>query len=234
MSEQSSSTSGPVAEDAIVHWVFPVVTATQSEDGVAVTFRGTGFLLAGMGGKGLTAGHVVDNVGDDEGIGGLFRNQDNTWFFGQFDRLDVHDSEDFAWFRVQDGSDRGSPLVVSDEQQYSSMAYMLWGYPTDVLYEAPNQDGLALQRPDLVYAQGYVRRRLSDIDLPGIRGSRFYELDSAAGEGFSGAPMIQRDFAGAWKVVGIYVGHRHNETEGIRVGYAARLAGDQWVAASNP
>jgi len=42
-------------------------------------------------------------------------------------------------------------------------------------------------RPDLVYTQGYVRRRLSNLPLDGIRGQQFFELSEAAGPGSSGA-----------------------------------------------
>lgn len=110
------------------------------------------------------------------------------------------------------------------------MRYMLWGYPVDVQYEVPNEHGVALPRPDLVYVEGYVRRRLSNIDLPGIRGSQFFELDSAAGAGCSGAPVILRQTGGGdWQVTGVYVGNRVNETEGVRVGYATRVADDAWL-----
>ena len=47
--------------------------------------------------------------------------------------------------------------------------------------------GRVLLRPDLVYTQGYVRRRLSNLPLDGIRGQQFFELSEAAGPGSSGA-----------------------------------------------
>jgi hypothetical protein len=101
------------------------------------------------------------------------------------------------------------------------MPYMLWGYPKDVQYETTNDRGLALPRPDLVYAEGYVRRRLSDVEIPLVRGRNFYELSSAAGKGFSGAPVIKKQHGGGdWQVAGVYVGQRTNEVEGVRVGYA--------------
>ncbi|MFF8644394.1 trypsin-like peptidase domain-containing protein [Streptomyces sp. NPDC015345] len=100
-----------------------------------------------------------------------------------------HPTQDVALLRLEPGT-YVSPCVLSRRQEYASMSYMLWGYPEAVLYESV-VDGIALQRPDLIYSEGHVRRRISD-SIPGIHGSRFIELSTPAGPGCSGAPLIDR------------------------------------------
>ena len=84
-------------------------------------------------------------------------------------------------------------------------------------------------RPDLVYYEGYVHRRMTDIPLDGIRGSHFYEVSTVAGAGCSGGPIVAKNAApNEWKVFGVYVGERigvDSLTDRPRrsVGYAARL-----------
>ena len=46
-----------------------------------------------------------------------------------------------------------------------SLPHRSWGYPENVMYEAVD-NGVAQPRPDLVYTQGYIRRRVSS-SLPG-------------------------------------------------------------------
>jgi hypothetical protein len=66
-------------------------------------------------------------------------------------------------------------------------------------------------------------------------GRNFYKLSSAAGTGFSGAPVIKKQHGGGdWRVAGVYVGQMTNEVEGVRVGYAVRTAGDPWFRALIP
>lgn len=94
-------------------------------------------------------------------------------------------------------------------------------------------DGFALPRPDLVYSEGHVRRRLSDIPLGHLRGAAFLELSAIAGSGCSGAPVTaDRPGSSPWEVVGVYVGDRRNEGEGVAVGFATRVAALQELLAS--
>lgn len=84
-------------------------------------------------------------------------------------------------------------------------------------------------RPDLVYSEGHIRRRLIDSRQTLFGGHRQFELSSAAGAGCSGAPvLLDHPAHDAWQVIGVYVGQRSNETEGITVGHAVRIGGDSW------
>jgi hypothetical protein len=85
------------------------------------------------------------------------------------------------------------------------------------------EEGHARPRPDLVYTQGYIRRRISDIPIPGIRGNGFFELSEVAGAGCSGSPVMLITSGPAWLVIGVYVGQRIAAGDDlVRVGYAAR------------
>lgn len=81
-----------------------------------------------------------------------------------------------------------------------------------------------MPRPDLTYSEGHVRRRLSNIPLPAIKGSSFLELSQVAGAGCSGSPVIfNSPYAGQpLQLVGVYVGERLDEYS-TSVGYATRL-----------
>ncbi|MFF4147468.1 hypothetical protein ACFY0A_40660 [Streptomyces sp. NPDC001698] len=80
----------------------------------------------------------------------------------------------------------------------------------------------------MLYSEGHVRRRVSgDGALPGIRGSRFFELSTPAGPGCSGAPLIARSpsqLGPDWHVVGVYVGERRSQPGDLFVGYGVRIA----------
>lgn len=83
-------------------------------------------------------------------------------------------------------------------------------------------------RPDLVYNEGYIRRRYTG-ELPVIFGRSFYELSEVAGSGSSGAPICKLNISplfgfikpSAWDVIGIYVGEKIND-RGTSVSYAVR------------
>jgi hypothetical protein len=223
-----SGCENQVVGDNVRDWVLPVVTAERRSGGVHVAFRGTGFLLKDSETV-ITARHVARSLGDGP-AGVLVPDSDNAWRLHVFTDVDEHTTEDMASLTLP-GGDRGSPIVLDAlKEEHSAMQYMLFGYPIDVQYEVI-AEGSAMPRPDLVYAEGYVRRRLTNVEVPSMPGSRFYELSAPAGSGFSGAPMIRRPSEGLWHVVGVYVGQRTNETEDVRVGYATRLAGDPWAQA---
>lgn len=81
------------------------------------------------------------------------------------------------------------------------------------------ENGQAIIRPDLVYNEGYIRRRYTG-SIPALWGSSFYELSEVAGAGSSGAP-ISKPTAPIWEVIGIYVGEKVND-RATSVSYAVR------------
>jgi hypothetical protein len=84
----------------------------------------------------------------------------------------------------------------------------MWGYPEDVAIELVEEDHV-VHRPDLIYAQGYIRRRISH-EIPSIKGTQLFELSEVVGQGCSGSP-IYVNRSGVWDVIGIYVGEMLTE-----------------------
>lgn len=176
--------------DQLPNIVVPVVKISLQPGGGVRNegFAGTAFLLQHGQGLAMTARHVADELTSGEAAV-LFRGTDGAWQPAAVQGIEPHPTQDVALLRLEPGT-YVSPCVLSRRQEYASMSYMLWGYPEAVLYESV-VDGIALQRPDLIYSEGHVRRRISD-SVPGIRGSRFFELSTPAGPGCSGAPLIAR------------------------------------------
>jgi hypothetical protein len=111
----------------------------------------------------------------------------------------------------------------------ASGGYGLWGYPEDVYHEIVT-DGIARGRPDLIFSQGHIRRRISNVPLSSIQRSQFFELSAIAGEGCSGSPVIIWPPGATWEVIGVYCGERVSQSEPISVGYAVRMdAVADWV-----
>ena len=93
-------------------------------------------------------------------------------------------------------------------------------HPDDVAREIV-VDNVVVPRPDLVYAEGYVRRRMSNPKLPKIKGTGLFELSDPGGVGCSGGPVFKRRGPrGDWPLIGVYVGEHLND-DGVFVGYAA-------------
>lgn len=212
-------------DDKITNFVMPVVRAERKSDG-SIDYKGllgSCFLIRDTGGVALTAYHVA--AGMEVGTAAvLFLDASARWQAVFVKEVRKHPSQDVAVLVLEPDHRFPSPLALSREEHYASMPYMLWGYPEAVLHEVVVNDR-AGERPDLVYDEGYVRRRIS-WDLPKIRGSRFFELSTVSGGGCSGAPVISRRPVDAgqeiWKVIGVYVGERR--AGDIAVGYAVRIA----------
>ncbi len=204
--------------DFIRDYVFPIAAVTQSGPGERRFERllGTGFLI-GRRGFALTATHVL-NLQANEISAGMFV-QDGKWRAHDLTDLAVHPTEDVALIKLE-GRDFGSICRLGGTWEGQSARYMSWGYPEDVLHEVV-REGHAAARPDLVYSEGYIRRRLSDTSLPLIKGSQFFELSDQAGGGCSGSPLLKRVNQETWPLIGIYLGERTNDS-GVRVGYAVR------------
>lgn len=201
-------------------YVFPLISTERDGDALRmVGLRGTGFLV-GSRGVALTAAHVIgDGIGD---LSALFLSSTGEWLAVGVQQAERHDREDIAALRLDEAQPWGrSFLALSSATEHQSCPYMLWGYPEDVAREVVIE-GRVRHRPDLVYVEGYVRRRISNLDLPRIRGTGLFELSDPGGSGCSGAPVIKRGTGGGdWQVIGIYVGERSND-DGIFVGYAVR------------
>jgi len=205
-----------------------------------VAVEGTGFLLNGGRGLGITARHVATNL--EAGATkndlhpyatGAFAMQSQPKFLRSFriQRFEPHPTEDVALFRLAD-DDFYSPCKLSAERVYPGEDTMLWGYPDDIRHDYPS-DGLVV---DLVYSAGHIRRRI-DRPLEGSRipGSCFFEMSNPAGSCCSGSPVSVRPAEGRkslnqWQIVGVYIGERRNEANTFAVGYATRVEAlrDHW------
>jgi hypothetical protein len=112
--------------------------------------------------------------------------------------------------------------AVSSETVHGSSHYYLFGYPEDAAYEIVRDDR-AQVRPDLVYSEGHVRRRIAGVPLPKIRGTVFLELSGVAGGGCSGSPVFKTrspfEIRRPWLLTGVYVGERITD-RATSVGYA--------------
>jgi hypothetical protein len=176
---------------------------------------GSAFLL-GNRGFALTAAHVFNRAGTDL-VAGLFVDSDGTWTgFNAFKR-EIHPTEDVAVVQLTMGPWR-SIFRLSGTNENASSKYQLFGYPDDTTFELHNA-GKVVARPDLVYNEGYVRRRYSGA-LPGVKGCSFLELSEIAGSGASGSPLFRVE-RGAPQVIGIYSLERLNDRS-TSVSYAVR------------
>ncbi|GAB3686669.1 hypothetical protein GCM10027597_38860 [Saccharopolyspora tripterygii] len=203
------------------NFVVPVVNVEVRCDELSYkSLAGTAFLLAEPEGIALTARHVAEQIKIGE-VAVLFI-RESGWQAAAVTSIELHPTEDVAALRLEDGS-YPSPFTLSRIQEYASCQYMLWGYPDAVLHEIV-VDGRAFPRPSLVYSEGHIRRRLTDVPLERPEGHRFYELSAVAGAGCSGSPITDRRPGFQWGVVGIYVGERRSDSGDLSVGYATRLA----------
>lgn len=121
-------------------------------------------------------------------------------------------------------------MAISDSPQFSGCEYSCWGYPHETAKELKKLDENAMDRPELVFTQGYIRRRISRQLYPTMifKGVQFYEVSETIGGGASGGPIILKTSFGrsVWKVIGIYIG----EKEDGNIGYAVQAeAFAQWV-----
>ena len=202
----------PVVRD----YIFPLASAQR----IGLVLRekrilGSAFLI-GNRGFALTAKHVLLGS-ESEPLVGIFALPMGGWFgFGVLGR-EVHPTEDVALVQL-DGGPWKSFLRISGSTEHASGKYRLFGYPDDATYEL-GTGNQAVVRPDLVYNEGYIRRRF-DGALPSILGRSFYELSQVAGSGASGAPVCKLT-APVWDVMGVYVGEKLND-RATSVSYAVR------------
>lgn len=190
--------------DAIRDFVFPICTVEQTADGIKFQeFLGTGFLI-GSRGHALTAAHVISKHPTTP-TAAMFAHQSGGWVGFSILTYYLHEIEDLALLRISGGTWK-SPFRLSNTFEDASLNYYMWGYPDDVARELV-EEGNVSYRPDLVYAQGYIRRRI-EHEIPAIKGTKLFEVSEVVGPGCSGGPLHKkaRVPGNAWDVVGIYLG----------------------------
>lgn len=202
--------------DAIRDYVFPIATAARKPSGIVVKrILGTGFLIGNQG-FALTAKHVIFES-EAEHLIAIFALSTGGWFSYEVISREMHPEEDVAVLKLSGGPWK-SFFRLSNTAEYSSCKYRLFGYPEDTTYEC-TEGGKAVIRPDLIYNEGYVRRRFNG-ELPLMLGCSFFELSEVAGSGCSGAPVFKYTRP-EWDVIGIYVGEKLND-RATSVSYAVR------------
>lgn len=147
---------------------------------------------------------------------------DSGWFFFEFIEEEFHPSQDVAIFRTKLDPEFELSRVTSSPE-YASSEYTLWGYPEHVAFELHGKipeiiPGVKIIKPEIVYQQGYVRRRISrNIPFDMFRGNSFYEVSEVAGARCSGAPIYKKSSVPSvttlkiWDVIGIYIGEQTSE-----------------------
>jgi hypothetical protein len=201
--------------DAIRDYVFPIVTVNIGKAELSFKmFLGTGFLF-GNRGFGMTAAHIARNF-KNETVVAMFAS-DSGWLVIPITHSEIHAHEDVAVIKVE-GDSWKSFFRLSNTWEGSSMRYRMFGYPEDATYEIVSGDR-AKPRPDLIYTEGYIRRR-TNHEIPNMIGKSFFELSDIAGPGCSGSPVFKFTKP-VWDVVGIYVGEKIND-RATSVAYAVR------------
>lgn len=193
--------------DAIRDYVFPLCVAggNPGDRWEYRHFLGTGFLI-GSRGYALTAAHVIRDHLDSQ-IVAVFAHQRGGWWGSVVQTHCLHEQEDVALMRLAGGPWQ-SFFRLSNTWEGSARNYQMWGYPEEVAMELVEQDRV-VHRPDLIYAQGYIRRRTSH-EIPSIKGTQLFELSEVVGQGCSGSPVYVNR-GGIWDVIGIYVGEMLTE-----------------------
>jgi hypothetical protein len=209
----------------IADYVFPLVKAKRNAAGHYdyEELIGTGFII-GQGGFALTAAHVIeqcfDDLKDDGVIIALFWGGAG-WYVSEIHIHEKHPTEDVGIIKLSPGNWK-SIMTISDEPEYSACEYQCWGYPHETAKEVQQLYQDVIERPDLIFTQGYVRRRITRELYPTMifRGTQFYELSEQVGGGNSGAPVVLKKSIGQeyWKVLGIYIGEKVNGN----ISYAVR------------
>jgi hypothetical protein len=204
-----------VQSGAVRDYIFPVALCRRSGDGEFAVDQviGTAFFI-GNRGFALTAGHVVPDK--SALLVGMFV-LGGSWHGFTIPEWELHPKEDVAILKVSEGPWK-SFFRLSNTDEHASCKYRLFGYPEDTTHEMV-EGGRTLIRPDMIYNEGYIRRRFSST-LPAMTGQSFFELSEVAGRGCSGSPVCKLT-APIWEVIGIYIGEKIND-RATSVSYAVR------------
>jgi hypothetical protein len=218
---------GFVQTDRILDHIFPLAKAHSSKTGNTGGFEliGTAFTI-GPRGYALTAAHVIDQCFNDlkenEQVVAIFWTSPSSYILFPISAHERHLTEDVGIIKLLP-DDLHSFFEVSESHENASCEYMCWGYPHETADEIKKLDKDAHAQPELIYTQGYIRRRITRELYPIMifRGTQFYELSEQVGGGNSGGPVFNKKASAhqkLWKVMGIYIG----EKEGGQVSYAVR------------
>jgi len=175
-----------------------------------VSTHGTAFLI-GNRGFALTAKHVI--AGKSKPLAALTMAEASGWTWSNIVASETHPAEDVAILRLDPGSCK-SGFQLGSSVVMASSRYRIFGYPSD----ATRFETASGEFPDLVYTEGYIRRRYSASLSPllgssspagrsRVAGTSFFELSQIAGTGTSGGPVF--DLAEPMTVIGIYSAEKH-------------------------
>jgi hypothetical protein len=188
------------------------IAGVDTSGGVAKisTTHGTAFII-GNSGYALTAKHVI--AGKLKPLAALTMAAESGWTWVNIVASEMHPTEDVAILKLDPGVCKAG-FQISNSVEMASTRYGIFGYPGD----ATRLEVSHGEFPDLVYTEGYIRRRYSaplyapSASLPPagparISGSSFFELSQLAGPGTSGAPVFA--LAEPIEVIGIYSAEKH-------------------------
>ncbi|HWE46876.1 MAG TPA: trypsin-like peptidase domain-containing protein [Caulobacteraceae bacterium] len=188
--------------------------------------EGTAFMVGARGFM-LTAAHVVDALKTKTRPVAMFMDHTGASLTAKIVDFESHDIQDAAVLKLE-GSDWASIHDLSAERQFGSAEVMMWAYPEVAAKEhqntvPPAHPDASKVQPDLIYFQGYVRRRVSrELPVAILRGNAFYEVSQIGGACASGAPITLRVPGKLWQVVGIYIGEQTSDAR-REIGIAVRV-----------
>jgi len=210
--QQSPSEQGLHERLAQVRNCVVAVARIDTAGGIAriVATHGTAFHI-GTGGHALTAKHVI--AGKPKGLVALTMEEAGGWTWTPVVASELHPSEDVAIIKLESGACR-SGFPLSSAVELASSRYRTYAYPG----QATRLEIAKGEFPDLVYTEGYIRRRYSASVYPStgssspagaarVDGTAFFELSQVAGPGTSGGPVF--DLADPLTVIGIYSAEKH-------------------------
>lgn len=177
--------------------------------------EGTAFMIGARGFM-LTAAHVAEALKTKTRPVAMFMDHTGRCETAEIVDFECHPAQDVALLKLEDG-EWASIHDLSSERQFGSAEVMMWAYPEVVAKERqsaalPGDPEASKVQPDLVYLQGYIRRRISrELPVAILRGNAFYEVSQIGGACASGAPVTLRAHRKQWLVVGIYIGEQTSD-----------------------
>jgi hypothetical protein len=177
--------------------------------------EGTAFMVGARGFM-LTAAHVAEALKTKTRPMVLFLDHTGAPQSAEIVDSECHPVQDVAVLKLHDG-DWGSIHDLSPDPQFGSAEVMMWAYPEVVAKERqntvpPGHPEASKVQPDLIYFQGYIRRRVNrELPVAILRGNAFYEVSQIGGVCASGAPVTLRAPGKLWHVIGIYIGEQTSD-----------------------